>query len=338
MIKTLYYCAISVLLPISLVACGGGGSSSGGNEGPAETTGTFSLDVSDAAVDDAERVLVQFTGVTVKPGGSAIDIPLSGDSQSCQDLLDGTGPTPTADGEATIRCIDLLEQQGTQSASLLDGVVLEAGAYNWLRLAVDAEKGTMDSIIVLTDGTVESLYVPSGSQSGLKLNTGFTILAGGSHDFLIDFDLRKSVNDPKGFPDYRLKPSLRLIDLSESGDISGTVEASLLTTEGCTGDVNTGAGFAVYIYQGGDAIIGEEGSDNAPLTSAAVGFSNDSGMWGYTVGFVAPGDYTAAFTCQAANDSPDTPNDDITFVESADSPTTVVADQESTVDFIPTTP
>jgi len=337
MIKNFYSSIAITLFPLALVACGGGGSSSGGNDSPAETTGTFSLDVSDAAVDDAERILVQFTGVTVNPAdGSAIDIPLSGNSQTCEDFFLGNPPTETADGETTIRCIDLLEQQGTESATLLNGVVLDAGNYTWLRLAVDAERGIEDSLFVPNDGTMAvSLYIPSGSQSGLKLNTGFTILAGGSHKFVIDFDLRKSVNDPKGFPDYRLKPSLRLVDLSESGSIVGTVETTLLTADGCTGDVNTSDGFAVYIYEGEDATIGEEGSDNAPLTSAAVSFNDDSGLWDYTVGFVAPGMYTVAFTCQAADDSPDRDDDGIVFVESADSPTEVVADRDSTVNFIP---
>jgi len=336
MMKNLYSSIAIALFPLALVACGGGGSSSGGDTGPVETTGTFSLDVSDAAVDSAEKVLVQFTGVSVKPGdGNAIDIPLSGDSQTCQDLLDGTDPNATTEGEPTIRCIDLLELDGAKSAPLLSGVVLDAGNYNWLRLAVDAERGTMDSIIELNDGSTESLYIPSGSQSGLKLNTQYTILAGGSHKFVIDFDLRKSVNDPKGFPDYRLKPSLRLIDLSESGNIVGTVEATLLTAEGCTGDVNTGGGFSVYVFEGEDATIGEEGSDNAPLTSAAVSYNNGSGLWDYTVGFVAPGMYTVAFTCQAADDSPDKGDDGIVFVESEDSPTEVLADKDSTVNFIP---
>jgi len=340
MIKIFCYSTATAVFTLALIACGGGGSSSGGDNGPVETTGTFSLDVSDAAVDDAEKVLVQFTGVTVNPAdGSAIDIPLSGDSQTCLDFLDDIAPSATPDGEPTIRCIDLLEQQGTESATLLNSVVLDAGNYTWLRLAVDAERGMLDSIFVPSDGTMkESLYIPSGSQSGLKLNSGFTILAGGSHKFVIDFDLRKSVNDPKGFPDYRLKPSLRLIDLSESGNIVGTVETSLLTADGCTGDVNTSDGFAVYIYQGADAIINEEGPDSGPLTSAAVAYNDDSGLWDYTVGFVAPGDYTVAFTCQAADDSPDSGDDGIVFVESTDSPTTVTADQDSTVNFVPTDP
>ena len=313
-----------------LISCGGGGSSRGNNNNP--TTGEFSVGVTDATVDSAERVLVQFTGVAVKPReGTALELELSGDSQTCQDLLGGIDPAPTAEGEATVRCVDLLSLQGTESATLLNSVVLDAGEYNWIRLDVDANKGIPDSIIELDDGIWESLYVPSGSQSGLKLNTAFTILAGGTHNFIIDFDLRKSINDPQGFPDYRLTPSLRLIDMAESGNITGTVAASLLTADNCTSDA-----YAVYVYEGGDGtIVGDEGSDNAPLSSAAV--TLDGSDWRYTVGFLPPGEYTAVFTCEAANDT-NAPDEDIAFISSSDSPTTVVADQDSVVDFMPVDP
>jgi hypothetical protein len=288
-------------------------------------------------------VLVEFTGVSVKPAeGSAIDLPLDGAShQTCLDLLADEGPGAAPPGEPTVRCIELKELQGTDTASLLQGVSLEAGKYNWLRLDVNAERGVMDSIIVVDGDEWESLYVPSGSQSGLKLNTGFTILAGGSHNFVIDFDLRKSVNNPQGFADYRLKPSLRLIDMAESGTIFGTVDGSLLVTsdpdnEACSGDVNTGDGFAVYVYEGDVDVekIGDEGSDNAPLTSAAVNYNGDPGQWEYEVGFLAaPQDYTVVFTCQAADDDNAVADEDIAFVTSADSPASVTVDGNAEVNF-----
>jgi hypothetical protein len=328
--KVLAHSSTLALLTLGLVACGGSGSG-GGDEGIA--TGTINVSVTDAAVDSAEQVLVQFTGVTVKPSeGEAQAIPLSGDSQTCQDYLDGRDPSPTQVGEPTIRCIELKELQGTNTADLLKDVVLTAGNYSWMRLDVDAKKGVMDSIIAVNTGDVYSLYVPSGSQSGLKLNSGFTILAGGSHKFVIDFDLRKSVNNPQGFEDYRLKPSLRMIDLAASGNIVGAVDPSRLTANGCTGNVNTGDGFAVYVYDTG-ADIGEEGSSSAPLTSASVNWNADSNQWDYTVGFLAPGEYTVAFTCQAAEDSAEVSDNGTFLTESPDSPTIVVANQDSVVNF-----
>ncbi len=326
----LYRSLVLPPLALGLVACGSGGSSDDGGAG----TGTVNVSITDAAVDNAEKVLVQFTGVTVKPAeGEALSLALSGDSQTCAQYLEGE-TSPTADGEPTIRCIELKELQGTDTANLLAGVTLAAGNYNWMRLDVDAERGAMDSIIEINTGEMYSLYVPSGSQSGLKLNSGFTVLAGGSHEFVIDFDLRKSVNNPKGFEDYRLIPSLRLIDLAESGNIVGTVDDALLTAEGCSGDVNTGDGFAVYVYEGGAGTnIGEEGSSSAPLTSASVNWEADANRWRYTVGFLAPGEYTVAFTCQAADDSAEEAENGIAFTPSTGIPVSVAANQDSVVNF-----
>ncbi len=321
---------VLVPLALGLAACGGGGGSDDGGIG----TGTVNVSITDAAVDSAEKVLVQFTGITVKPSeGEAQAIALSGDSQTCQQYLEGE-TSPTAPGEPTIRCIELKALQGTETANLLDDVTLTAGKYNWMRLDVDAERGAMDSLIEVNTGELYSLYVPSGGQSGLKLNSGFTVLAGGSHNFVIDFDLRKSVNNPKGFEDYRLIPSLRLMDLAESGNIVGAVDAALLTANACSGAVNTGDGFAVYVYQGGaGTVIGEEGSVHAPLTSASVNWEADANQWRYTVGFLAPGEYTVAFTCQAGDDSAEDPANGIEFIESEGSPIAVVADQDSVVNF-----
>jgi hypothetical protein len=333
MLKTLSSNTRIALLSLGLAACGGGGggSSDGGIivEG---STGTLNLSVTDAPVDNASRVLVQFTGIAVQPKeGNAVEIPLRGDSQTCRDLLDGILPAPTPSGEATVRCVDLLAFQGSRRALLLQDEELDAGDYTWMRLDVDGARGVLDSIIVLEDGSAESLFIPSGDQSGLKLNTPFTITADRQHNFVIDFDLRKSVVNPQGFPDYLLKPSLRLVDIGDSGSISGMVEASLLTEGSCT----PGA-YAVYVYQGDDAVVGEEGSANAPDASASVNLDDDSGLWDYTAAYLPPGDYTVVFTCEAGSDSNEEPDDGIGFVASPDSPTTVVSGETSTVDFGPT--
>jgi hypothetical protein len=332
MFKLICFNSILGALSLGLVACGGGGGG-GGSSSASVSTGTLNVSVTDAPVDSASRVLVQFTGAAVKPDeGNAIDIALSGDSQTCQNLLDDIDPAPTPSGEATVRCVDLLAFQGNQSSLLLQDEELGAGGYTWMRLDVDALRGVMDSIIVLDDGSEESLYIPSGSQSGLKLNSRYTIVGGEQHHFVIDFDLRKSVNNPQGFPDYRLKPSLRLVDMGDSGNITGMVEASLLTGD-CTDNA-----YEVYVYQGDDALIGEQGSEHAPDTSASVSLNGDTGLWDYTAGFLPPGDYTVAFTCQAGDDSSEAADDDIDFINSPDSPTTVNAGQTSTVDFGPVAP
>jgi hypothetical protein len=138
------------------------------------STGYLSLAVTDAPVDNATAVVVEFTGVEVKPaGGEAI-------------AFEYDEP----------RTIDLLALSGSDSESLLDGAEVPAGHYDWVRLQVNAAAdGAQDSYIDLKDGTRHELDVPSGAETGLKLHNGFDVPAGGAANFTVDFDLRSSVHD-----------------------------------------------------------------------------------------------------------------------------------------------
>ena len=103
---------------------------------------------------------------------------------------------------------------------LLDGEEILAGEYEWMRLKVDADPNVAgDSYLQLeASGAACELRIPSGDQTGLKLIRGFTIGAGTTTDFTIDFDLRKSLVAPPGQTTivdtcgnqaYLLKPVLR---------------------------------------------------------------------------------------------------------------------------------
>lgn len=279
----------ALALVVASTGCGGGG---GGGDGG---TGTLTLSITDAPVDGATAVVVEFTGVELKPAG---------------------GGRVTFDFDSP-RQIDLLALQGGASEPLLDGVEVPAGNYSWIRLAVNAERDVLDSYVELDGGARVSLFIPSGAESGLKLQSGFTVAQGGIADFTIDFDLRKSVHDPVGQPDFYLRPALRLVDNLEVGSVSGTVSSELVTDGSCTNGLNHDMGNAVYLYAGAGAVVDDEGSPNAPLGSAVVTLDPGTQEYRYEIGFVAAGSYTVAFTCQAADDDPVT-DDQVAFVGAAD--------------------
>jgi hypothetical protein len=270
-------------------------------------TGKMSLAITDAPVDGATAVVVQFTGVAVKP----------------------------ADGQARVfefdtpRQIDLLALTGTDSELLLDAVEVPAGNYSWVRLAVDATAdGVTDSYIDLDDGTRHELEVPSGAETGLKLNTGFIVPAGGLASFTLDFDLRKSVHEPMndGGP-FLLRPTLRIVDNVEVGSIAGTVDAALVP-EGCAP--------AVYAFSGAGVTPDDvDGTDPEPVSSAMPVLNAATGHYDYTIGFLSAGPYTVTFTCDADADDP-AASDDLVFTGTQDA--TVVADETTTVDFAPPAP
>lgn len=280
-----------------LLAGCGSGSDSG--------TGTLNLSVTDAPIDNADAVVVTFTGVELRRSGETpIEIVFDDPVQ-----------------------VDVLSLQGDNSAFLIENVELPAGVYDDVRLRVAGEGNAAcnapsppyDSYITI-DGIDRPLIVPSGGSSGYKLKGGITIAAGGTGDYTVDFDLRKSIAERGSTGCYNLKPVLRVVDNAVVGTLTGSVDPALLADGSCAevaeADTATGAGSAVYVYEGTvtpddfDGVptgtVGDTGPD--PLTTANLTPVVVSGVvtsFTYEVGFLlADRPYTVAFTCQAGNDSP----------------------------------
>lgn len=273
---------------LALAGCGGSGSSG-------EETGFLSLGVSDGPIHSAEKVCITFDAVEFQSGGN--------------------GPPMTVELTPAQK-INLLDFQGMNAAPLLVDEELPAGNYQWLALQIDAELGSNGGVgdtggvmcdgegsyIVMDDGGVYNLYVPSGAQSGLRLVSGFTIPANGSPDFTVEFDLMKSITDPPGLsPDLVLRPALRLVNNVEVGALTGQVNSELATATDCAP--------SVYLFDDGvtpNAITTMEDDPNDPVATALVEEQMVDGVseYHYTLGFLLPGDYEAAFTCDGETFEP----------------------------------
>ncbi|HSC47830.1 MAG TPA: DUF4382 domain-containing protein [Gammaproteobacteria bacterium] len=262
---------------------------------------TLNLGVSDTPVDGATSVVVSFTGVQVKGStGAAVEYDFT-----------------------TAKQVDLMAQQGGNSASLLSGVSLSPGNYQWIRLMVDMS----NSSITLSDGTVHPLTIPSGDQTGLKLVSGFTAGAGDMLNFTIDFNLRQAITLASG--NYILKPALRLINNLQVGQISGSAAATL--TIGGLAISDPLCSPAAYIYAGSNVTPVDINTTSSvqPLETASLALNSTTGSYDYTAAFLVGGAYTVALTC-AANDNPATV-DVLGF--SAAKNVTVTANSTATVDF-----
>jgi len=264
------------------------------------------LAVADAPVDGAQSVVVKFTGVELVPGnGKPVDI---------------TFPSP--------KVIDLITDSGTASAVLFNEPI-PAGSYGQIRLMVVADGDPSNSYIMFSDGTMHGLQVPSGSETGLKLVSGFTVPASGVVDYTIDFDLRQAIICPAGqSPACTLKPVERLIDNTAVGNIQGQVSNTLVPT-GCTP--------GVYLYAG--TVTAPEdmnsaapaGDANQPLASRAP-IANSQPPYYFQFTFLQPGTYTVAFTCQAGLDNPLQADPTVKF-NPIDSTVAVTTGQTTTVDI-----
>lgn len=260
-------------------ACSGGGG--GDSSTAASATGTLSVALTDAPVDQVYEVNVQITGVAVKPQNG--------------DALNFDYDTPVD--------VDLLSLQDGNIFDLLNGETVPAGPYEWIELHANADlDGTFDSYVRETEsgGQVE-LRIPSGE---LRLVSGFTVTAGESNAFMLDWDVRKGLTNPTGQSGWFLRPAFRLIDRTEYGSLSGTVADALVMDASCTSDAD-GNGNLVYVFAGHDVQPDDLGSANSPVTTAPVRSDPmDAGAYHYTVAYLDPGPYTVAFTCQGLDDDP----------------------------------
>ena len=93
---------------------------------------------------------------------------------------------------------------------------LNTGHYTQIRLII----GTGSNVVV--NGITYPLEIPSGSQTGIKLNHAFNIEDGSLYELLLDFDAERSII-VTGNGQYKLKPVIRLIPLLISGTISGKI-------------------------------------------------------------------------------------------------------------------
>jgi hypothetical protein len=248
--------------------------------------------LADAPIDGANNVWIEIPGLQLQSATSS--------SEGWQDY-------PI---EPPLQ-VDLLTLQSGGTISLIDGVVVEPGEYN-IRLMLN-QAGNKDSYIVLDDGTEHELTIPSGAQTGLKLNSRLTIPANGAADYTIDFDARRSIvqrgnaNSPN--LEYALKPVLRLVNNTEVGSISGEIDPAIVDlVDGCS-DSDPLTHNVVYVFEGHGVMPDDYGSSGAQaVTSALVTFDENSGVYRFKASFLLVGDYTTSFTCNA--DLEDTEADD----------------------------
>jgi hypothetical protein len=254
---------------LALAGCGGSSN---------DASGRLIVNLTDSPVDDANEVVVVFTGLEIKPAeGPAMVYPFT-EQQS----------------------IDLLDLQGGASVTLLDEQEVAPGQYEWIRVLV-TEEGSYIGFDTDDDGETDDtapLWIPSGAQTGLKLVRPFFVAAGGITDLTIDFDVRKSVIAPPGLaPSYLLKPTLRLVDNLLVGAIAGDVDVAYLD-ERLAVEPERACDPGVYLFNGFAATPDDQDENETnPVVYLPLAADETSGIASYLMPFVEAGEYTVAFTC-----------------------------------------
>ena len=116
---------------------------------------------------------------------------------------------------------------------------LPAGKLSQLRLIL----GDNNSVVV--DGETFPLTIPSGSESGLKLQIHEDLTEGITYSVLLDFDAAKSII-ATGSGKYILKPVIRTITEAQDGAIQGSVlpAAEIIAVYAIIGDDTVSTSYA----------------------------------------------------------------------------------------------
>ena len=208
--------------------------SDGEGSGSAEGTGTLSVQLTDAPFP---YELMAEANVTIYKVEARLADSDDMDDYSDDDSSDDSSSDNSSDDsdDDASPFITLMEEEiDVNLLELTNGLTQElaeidvpAGFYDLIRVYV---KGVN---VVLTDGTVYDLKVPSGDASGIKVfvDPAITVVGGLSSDLLLDFDVSQSfvakgnINTPAGVNGFNFKPVIKASNLSTVGTLAGNVSS-----------------------------------------------------------------------------------------------------------------
>lgn len=256
----------SVLASVALIAMLGIFGCSGNNDSNSGDTGTLSLRLADAPLVDEDNV----TGVFITITG--IEYHTTGGWHTMDEFNTSVNP------------INLLDWQDGQSIHLGD-FEMPGGKYTQMRFMLDATeegkqpKSNAGCFIEFDGERNETLYVPSGSNTGYKAIGTYNVPINGTVTMVADFDVRKSVTVSGKSPEfYKLKPTIRLVVTDQAGMIKGTVS-----------DLNASNTYVVYAYETSNNLDPDVEEDNDFVNAVTSGTVKDGGV--YTLSFLAEGSY-----------------------------------------------
>ena len=312
--KRFVFTSLSLLL---LAACGGGGSDDSLTSNPGSTssrTSKFTLAISDAPVEQAQKVCIAVSSLRLKLATEPDDhiwtplqfLPTPSEQDAC--LPAGYTVPLNSAGQPRFFYLDLLNYQDGKRHTLLSAVELTSGEYEQLRLLVeDGRKNSLEgtglpefpsSYVQDAQGKIFALEVPS---SELKLH-GFTAPADGVLSYQLEFNLRHAMVLPGHNKYYKLKPNgVRLLSVTTLTTLQGQVGETL-----CNGDLSQ-AGVYLYPARQGSTLayggLASSTTEGGPLATTLVQAATATTPASYALHYVEPGTYDVALICNARGDA-----------------------------------
>lgn len=160
-------------------------------------TGTMTVEMADAPIDSADAVNVFIERVEVNRAGNSDGWVTLNEPQQEYDLLELTNGATTVIGSAE----------------------LEAGTYPQIRLILSSDGHSVE-----IGEDIHDMFIPSGAQTGIKLNINAEIQEDIEYVLLLDFDASRSVvkAGQNSQRPYILKPVIKAKEKAITGNIEGT--------------------------------------------------------------------------------------------------------------------
>jgi hypothetical protein len=296
--KLLAVIALAIALPV-LDGCGCGFDCNSGNnnKGPA----FLDLGFSDEDLEELKQVVIEVDKITLtRSGGENVVI----DTFSIDEL-----GAVNADSFQ----IDLLQYRGLNQLLVVTDLELDSQTYSALEIEI-IDGDLNSSYVQESDDSLKQLNISGSSLSlpGMSLSTG-------NEAYTVTFGLARALQYRSSTGDYLLTTTgIRVQDNAVDASITGRVDSALFDEAApCDAKTDPESENRIYLYSSTGMMQGQAGdvftsnSSNeipeetvAPFAVATLAEDTLTGTWQYALGFLPAGDYTLAFSCDAADDDP----------------------------------
>jgi hypothetical protein len=208
-------------ITVFFFSCNGGGGSSSSGDGSSSSgdgTGTLAVSLTDSSCSTYKAIYITIDEVQVNKNDGS-----SNGNSGWQ-----TVATP-------MKTYNLYSLVNGVTEVLGEKDDLKAGTYQQIRLIIGNQAESENNIngvphpaanyVLFDDDTYESLKIPSGFQTGVKLVHNFEVGEGSYVELVLDFEACKSVVETGGGK-YILKPTIKVIETIDKTEVYGKVTDS----------------------------------------------------------------------------------------------------------------
>lgn len=166
---------------------------------PASGQGKVAVHMTDSPMANVSALTVNILKIEVHKNGA--------DSTSGWKVI--------SDSSETVNILNLTNGK----TRLIGNQNLSAGTYSQIRLILGAKN------TITVGGQQFPITIPSGSQTGIKINANITVKPGQTFNLLLDFNAAQSVHmTGHGNGRYMLKPVIHAVNMQMDGNIKGVTQ------------------------------------------------------------------------------------------------------------------